>query len=93
MKKTKKTKKTISFKEGRAYYLKAYDHACGTKEIITVEVIGWVLSQDDIRVTMAWWITNSKDKDVRDNNVEPFVILKSAIIRKMALTQLPKAVK
>jgi hypothetical protein len=80
-----------NFKEGQAYYIKAYDHAAGTKEIIVVEVVGWVLTQTDIAVTMAWWVTQSKDKDVREDNVEPFVILKSAIIKKTPLTKLPKA--
>lgn len=82
----------MNFKEGQAYYIKMYDHATGTKELITVEVIGWVLAQNKLQVTMTWWLTNSKDKDVRDENIEPFVLLKSAIISKRVLTHLPKAV-
>lgn len=84
--------KPVNFKEGQPYYIKAYDHAMGTKELITIEVIGWVLSQDKVQVTMSWWLTTSKDKDVREDNLEPFVILKSAIITKRALPNLPKAV-
>ena len=85
-------KTNTNFKVGHAYYIQAHDHALGTKEIITIEVMGWVLEQTDLSVTCSWWLTASKDKDIREDNQEPFVILKSAILKKKALSQLPKAV-
>jgi len=80
------------FKLNSAYYIQAYDHAVGTKELLTVEVLGWVIDQDDISVTLTYWLSNSNDAEVRKENMEPFVILKSAIRKKRALTQVPKVV-
>lgn len=83
----------MNFKEDQAYYIEAYDHSMGTDELLTVGVVGWVIGQDDIRVTLAWWIAHSKDKDVRDDNMEKFVILKSTITKKIALPKMPRRVK
>ena len=82
----------MQFKKNQAYYIRAYDHAVGTKELLTVEVIGWVIDQNPLSVTMTYWLSNSKDPEVRKDNIEPFVILKSAIIKKKALPLVPIAV-
>ena len=70
------------FLEGCLYKIRFLDHCIGKHSSMTCEVVGWVLKQDDTEVVLTYWRVDTEDADIKRDNVEPVVILKSTIIRK-----------
>ncbi len=66
---------------GKIYKIRFYDHATGTEELIICEVCGWVLKDNPLNVVLTSWVVDTKDAQVKKDNVEPMSILKSTIIR------------
>lgn len=72
----------VRFEIGKLYKIKFDDHSVGHEEHIECEAVGWVLDDNKHRVTLtSWRVTNSKDEQMARDNVEPFVIVKSCIIK------------
>ena len=74
------------FSEDVLYYIEFYDHAYGINEAITVKVVGWCIKDTKEYAVFSSWKVISNDKDIVDNNHEPFTIVKSCIRRKKKLS-------
>lgn len=72
----------MKFIKGALYYIKFMDHSVGTSETITCEICAWVLSQCDKTVTLTYWKTNSRDRQVVKDNVEYIKLIKSTVLKK-----------
>jgi len=72
------------FDNRRPYYIKFLDHCLSDEHILMeCEVMGWVISQDDKRVTITYW--NVGDESYRKDNEEPVNIIKSTILKKRVI--------
>ena len=74
----------MKFEVGSAYLICFKDHCLGEDHILMdCSVLGWVLSQDEDRVTVTFW---KVDKDeYKEGNDEPCNIIKSTITKKRKL--------
>lgn len=66
-------------------YIKFWDHFAGSRKIVSCEVVGWVLEEDDKQIVLSWWVSGCEDDGDFDNNLEPFAIIKSTIIKEKLL--------
>ena len=73
--------KRKKFAVGQLYKIRFYDHSIGTSEKIVCEAIGWAVKDDSHHVVLSHWIVDSKDEQIRKDNIEPVSIIKSCIIR------------
>ena len=71
----------MKFKIGSCYQIVFVDHALGTS-VINCKTVGWIISEDDTSVTLAYWLLITSDIDLQKNNWETVSIVKSAIISK-----------
>lgn len=64
-----------------------YDHAKNTRTPLLCTVVGFFLKEDEDYLCLTWWYTHNLDteQELLDNQ-EPFVILKSAIVKRWKLT-------
>ena len=69
------------FVEGKLYKIRFYDHCVGSTDKMTCEVAGWVIKDDSHHVVLSHWIVDTKDAQVKKDNIEPVSIIKSCIIR------------
>ncbi len=76
----------IKFVVGRAYKIRFLDHTHGTKKLVIVETLGWCLEDHRDRVVFSAWRVDDKDKDLVDNNHEPFTVVKSCIKSKRVIS-------
>ena len=67
------------------YKVKFYDHALGDSPAI-MNVVGWLISEDDKFVTLSHWLMDTECPDEQRNNMEFSCILKSCIIKKKLLS-------
>lgn len=75
----------MNFVKGRAYYIKFLDHCLSAEHtLMESEILGWVVSQDENRVTLTYW--NVTRKDWKKDSEEPINIIKSTILKKKVLT-------
>lgn len=82
-----KTKKPARlFKLGCCYQVDLNDHALGNMGVVPCRTVGWAMQEDDISVTLSYWIPITNDISVRDPNMELVHIVKSAIIKKKKLS-------
>lgn len=72
----------MKFQEGKLYWVKFYDHSIGTKEEMICEIVGWCLEDRKNSVIFTHWVVDTKDEQVKKDNVEPMSIIKSCVIRK-----------
>jgi len=72
---------TKKFKEGSLYKIRFYDHCVGSQDIMICETTGWCIKDDAQHVVLSHWIVDTKDKQIKKDNVEPVSIIKSCIIR------------
>ena len=71
----------MTFEQDQLYYVKFLDHCLSDEHIlIKCEVCGWVISQDDTRLTITYW--NVEGDDYKAGNQEPVNIIKSTILSK-----------
>lgn len=76
------TKKLPRFKKDRCYLIKFLDHASSSKEIMKIQVVGWVIAESDQHVTISAWKVTDTDQETINNNYEPVSIVKSCITGK-----------
>lgn len=70
------------YEKGKLYYFKFLDHCLSPDHVLVeCEVFGWVLSQDDKRITITYW--NVVQDEYKQGNEEPINIIKSTIINSM----------
>jgi len=76
-----------SLKKLQKYEIKFYDHLISNddKEIVCT-VLGYYLESDKNYHHFTWWIIDTKDQELFDNNIERYSILKTAIISTKKLT-------
>lgn len=75
----------MKFEKGELYYIRFLDHCISPDhEVMECEVCGWVLSEDDVRVTATWW--NVIDDECKEDNSEPVNIIKSTILKKRKIS-------
>ena len=77
---------TKKYKLGTLYKIRFYDHCIGSTDKMTCEVAGWIIKDDTQHVVLSHWIVDTKDEQVKKDNVEPVSIIKSCIIRSRKLT-------
>jgi hypothetical protein len=73
------------FLKNKLYKIRFYDHCIGRKSKMVCEVVGWVIEDDTEHVVLTPWIVDTDEEDVKRDNVEPYSIIKSCIIRKRKL--------
>ncbi len=78
--------KRTKFEVGGLYKIRFNDHSIGTEEKMTCEVVGWVIKDDVDHVVLTSWVVQTKDEQVKKDNVEPTSILKPVIIRSRKLS-------
>lgn len=71
----------MTFDKGSCYLISFRDHCISDEHILMdCQLAGWVLSQDDERVTITWW--NVLKESYKEGNTETVNIIKSTITRK-----------
>lgn len=75
----------MKFKEGKLYYIRFEDHAFGIKKVMMIEAVGWCIKESDTFAVFSPWVVDDLDKEVVDDNHEPFTVVKSCIKRKRLL--------
>jgi hypothetical protein len=74
-----------NFKEGRLYHITFLDHSVGIKDKMIVEAVGWCVEDgDDYAVFTSWQVIHD-DKEMVNDNHEPFAVIKSCVKRKRIL--------
>jgi hypothetical protein len=73
------------FQLGKLYKIRFYDHSIGTSEKMICEAVGWVITDDSHQLVLSHWIVDTKDEQVKKENIEPISIIKSCIIRSRKL--------
>ena len=68
------------FVEGKLYKIRFYDHAIGTADKMICEAVGWAIKDDTHHVVLSHWIVDTKDIQVKKDNIEPVSIIKVCII-------------
>jgi len=68
------------------YELTFYDHyIAGDKKEIICKTVGYYLNSTDDYDNFSYWLVDTDDKEMFDNNLEKFSILSVAIIKKKLL--------
>jgi len=79
----------MKFVEGKCYYLEFLDHAVGIKTLMKIRAVGWVVEDFKNGVHFSSWDVVTEDEGVKNDNIESFTILKSAIIKKRQIKGIP----
>lgn len=74
------------FQVGKLYKVRFYDHCIGASDKMTCEVAGWVIKDESDHVVLSSWVVDTKDTQIKKDNVEPVTIIKSCIIRKRKIS-------
>jgi len=72
----------MKFEKTKMYKIRFYDHCIGQSDKMICEVVGWVLKDEPEHVVLSSWMVDTKDAQIKKDNVEPISIIKSCIIRK-----------
>lgn len=67
------------------YEIEFWDHAVGPEAPIKCRVLGYILDEDKLYMKLSFWLVETDCEATYRNNLEPFAILKSAIIKKRRL--------
>ena len=71
----------MTFENGELYVITFLDHVLSDEHVLMeCQVAGWVLSQDDKRLTVTYW--NVLKESYKEGNDEPVNIIKSTILKK-----------
>ncbi len=74
-----KTKSTArKYKIGELYAIRFLDHILNRENLLTCEVCGRVIDEDETKLTISWWSVIDTDPDYVDNR-ERLTIAKSTI--------------
>lgn len=75
------------YETNKLYKIRFYDHCIGdAKDPIVCEVCGWVMYESPIELKLTYWVVDTKDEQVKKDNIEPISIIKSCIIRSRKLS-------
>ena len=77
--------KTKNFIIGKPYKITFEDHTCGTNQIMTIDVVGWVVEVTDKKVVVSHWKVDSEDKDLVESNYEYTTIIRKTILSKRVI--------
>jgi len=73
--------------QNKLYKIRFYDHCIGNHEgPIICEVAGWIIGETSTHLQLSYWIVDTKDEQVKKDNIEPISIIKSCIIRSRKLS-------
>lgn len=72
--------KRNKFELEKLYKIRFYDHSIGTQEKMVCEAVGWCIKDTKDHVVLTSWVVDTKDHQVKKDNVEPISILKAVII-------------
>jgi len=70
----------VKYKKNGLYHLVFYDHYVGSLDECVCEASGRFLGENEFYLYFSWWVVRSKDKELIENNLEKFGVLKSTII-------------
>lgn len=70
----------MRFVKGKMYQILFWDHCTGGTELIKINYVGWVVSQDKERLTLTSWLLDSDDEQMVKDNMETVNIIKSVIL-------------
>ena len=73
------------FSVGKPYYLEFQDHAFGINKVMIIKAVGWCTEDDKNYAVFTPWLVDSDDYDIVKNNQEPFVVVKSCILKKRVI--------
>ncbi len=77
--------RAMNFVLGKCYQITFEDHACGMKEIIIIDVVGWVIELTDKKIVTSHWKIDHTDKDLVENNYEYTTIIRKTILKKRSI--------
>lgn len=69
----------MKLKKGKLYKIRFIDHAIGDDTVIC-EACGWFRCESKTSATFTWWKVDSKCQETVLANLEPFSLVKSAIV-------------
>lgn len=61
------------------------DHSVGIEGIAMCRVVGYIIGEEKEYYKLSFWLVDTNCAEVFKSNLEPFSILKSAIIKKKIL--------
>lgn len=67
------------FRVGKLYELEFKDHTIGIKTPMDCKAVGYVIEDHKEYVLFSSWVVKTDDRDVFNNNLENFVVLKNCI--------------
>lgn len=70
-----------NFKEGELYWIRFYDHSIGSKDEMICEIVGWCIENRKNSAVFTHWVVDTKDDQVRKDNIEPTSIIKSTVLK------------
>lgn len=73
------------FQVGKLYYIKFNDHSTGIKDMMTIEAVGWCIKDAPKYAVFTAWQVLHDDREIVDNNHEPFSLIKSCVLKKRKL--------
>ena len=65
----------------KKYELTFYDHFMGDKKEIICKTVGYFLNRDKQYLHFSYWIVETNDNEMFNNNLEKFSIMKNSIIK------------
>ena len=69
-------------KIGELYKVTFHDHSVGLDDTVKCEASGWLIKETEKAYTFTSWQVITTDLSLKEDNLEKFCILKSAIIPK-----------
>ena len=69
-----------SYKKGKVYKIRFYDHFASHKDIVECTLVGFFYKEDKKSITLAHWISHCEDPEDADHNIEVVTLVKSCII-------------
>jgi len=72
----------MKFEVGSIYCIDFRDHCIGQRMSIKCTVVGWILSESEHDIVLTFW---DSEMDEKWDKHEPFVIVKSTIVKKRKL--------
>jgi hypothetical protein len=78
-------KTSLRFKKMKCYRVTFLDNSVGPDGPAMCNVVGWLIENHRTHIVMTFWLVESKDKDMVEQNLEKFSILKSTIIKSRLL--------
>ena len=62
------------------YKVRFFDHCVNIDKEMVIEAVGFFIKSTRNAYVFSHWLVQSKDKEIVRNNLEPFTLIKKAII-------------